>query len=206
MDASEVVRFLVDKHDLDLRDESPFLLPRKRWEYLPRLFRDLGYTVGAEIGVEEGEFSKHLLKLVPGLHLSCIDPWLSYGYYTETKYSQQRMDEKREIARANLAGLNCDIIQAMSAEAVETFADNSLDFVFIDGNHDFEYVYQDINLWSRKVRPGGIVSGDDYFNSTVPGRCLVRSAVDAWTVEEIIHPWFVCVGSHRPAWFYVRGA
>jgi predicted O-methyltransferase YrrM len=48
-------------------------------------------------------------------------------------------------------------------EAVKDFKDESLDFVFIDGNHQYSYVLEDITEWSKKVRSGGIVSGHDYF-------------------------------------------
>ncbi len=48
-------------------------------------------------------------------------------------------------------------------EAVADFADNSLDFVYIDGNHDFRYIAEDISEWTNKVKKGGIVSGHDYF-------------------------------------------
>ena len=48
-------------------------------------------------------------------------------------------------------------------EAVEDFADGSLDFIYIDANHDFRYIAEDLSEWTKKVRPGGIVSGHDYF-------------------------------------------
>ena len=48
-------------------------------------------------------------------------------------------------------------------DAVKMFKDRSLDFVFIDANHAFDYVMQDLIEWTKKVRIGGIVSGDDYY-------------------------------------------
>ncbi len=50
----------------------------------------------------------------------------------------------------------------MSENAVVQFADSSLDFVFIDGNHTYPAVKNDIKLWTPKIRSGGILSGDDY--------------------------------------------
>ena len=49
-----------------------------------------------------------------------------------------------------------------SEQASNLFADNSLDFVYIDGNHKYEYVLQDLNLWYPKVKQGGYLMGDDY--------------------------------------------
>ena len=60
---------------------------------------------------------------------------------------------------------------APSAEAAATFADGSLDLVFVDGCHETEAVIHDIELWLPKLRPGGVIAGDDY---TWPS---VRSAV-----------------------------
>jgi hypothetical protein len=198
------LEFLVEKHRIDLDDEPPFLLARTRWDYLPYLFRDLGFAAGAEIGVEEGRFSQFLCQVIPGLKLYAVDAWLSYGWYLTTRYTQEVMDEKHRKAVRNLAPFNCEIVWGMSSEVAGHFADDSLDFVFIDSNGGFEYACQDIGLWSQKVRPGGIVSGHDYFNSRLPGRCRVKDAVDQWIREQKIAAWFVIVGGRYPSWFYVR--
>ncbi len=47
-------------------------------------------------------------------------------------------------------------------DALEDFEDNSLDFVYIDGDHNFKHISEDIYEWTKKVRSGGIVSGHDY--------------------------------------------
>ncbi len=47
-------------------------------------------------------------------------------------------------------------------EAAEDFEDNSIDFVYIDANHGFKYVAEDLWEWSKKVRSGGVISGHDY--------------------------------------------
>lgn len=63
-------------------------------------------------------------------------------------------------------------------EAVKRFKNGSLDFVYIDANHSFNYVMQDLTEWSKKVRVGGIVSGDDYYHFRKAG---VIEAVNAYT-------------------------
>jgi len=40
--------------------------------------------------------------------------------------------------------------------------DASLDFCFIDGDHRYEAVKEDIIAWTPKLRKGGILSGHDY--------------------------------------------
>jgi Methyltransferase domain len=49
-----------------------------------------------------------------------------------------------------------------SLEAAETYQDESLDFVLIDAGHEYQSVRADILAWLPKIRPGGILAGDDY--------------------------------------------
>lgn len=53
-------------------------------------------------------------------------------------------------------------IRIPSIEASKLYEDNSLDFVFIDGAHDYFNVKQDIEHWLPKVKSGGYIAGDDY--------------------------------------------
>jgi len=65
--------------------------------------------------------------------------------------------------RANMAALGVDvqIHSKPSVEAAKDFSDESIDAVFIDGDHSFEAVKQDIMAWLPKVKPGGILCGHD---------------------------------------------
>ena len=53
-------------------------------------------------------------------------------------------------------------VRMTSVEAAKTYADHSLDFVFIDAQHDYDSVKEDILAWKDKVKPGGILAGHDY--------------------------------------------
>lgn len=123
-------------------------------------FEANGFTRGAEIGVADGRYSEVLLKSNPNLTLYAIDPWKSYGGNWRSDEYQEKAFEK---AKERLKGLNVKFMRMTSLEASLKFDDNSLDFVFIDGAHDFDNVMLDIILWSRKVKKGGIVSGHDYY-------------------------------------------
>jgi predicted O-methyltransferase YrrM len=77
--------------------------------------------------------------------------------------------------------VTCDVqdiltpITDTSHNAVANYKDESLDFVFIDGDHSYEGVKTDIIDWWPKVKPNGILSGDDYNYPGIPG---VKRAVD----------------------------
>lgn len=78
-------------------------------------------------------------------------------------------------------------------EAVKDFDDESVDFVYIDGNHEFKYVAEDICEWSKKVKKGGVISGHDYTYS-VPYHtyaCHVKHVVLAYTAAYYIRRWYV---------------
>jgi len=139
----------------------PFEIPDASRDDLPQFFVDMGYKTGAEIGVYKGEFSEKLCRT--GLKLYAIDPWKIYEGFGNSR-GQARLDFQYEHTKRFLAPYpNCAIIRKTSMEAVEDFADGSLDFIYIDANHDFRYIAEDLSEWTKKVRPGGIVSGHDYF-------------------------------------------
>lgn len=76
-------------------------------------------------------------------------------------------------------------------DVVKGFKEESLDFVFIDANHEFKEVACDISEWSKKVRKGGIVAGHDYGRRPDGKFCQVKDVVIAWTKAMDINPWFV---------------
>ena len=145
---------------------------------LAALLGELGFNLGAEIGVLDGVYSEILCQLNPKLKLFCIDPWERTGNYGD--YNNHTLARCYENAKARLAGYNCEIIKKTSAEAIKDFADGSLDFVYIDGNHQDPDVTFDVNEWSKKVHSGGIVSGHDFV------RVKSRKTNMNWKVKDAV--------------------
>lgn len=165
------------------RDNLPIGVKANGRDTLAVLFAKLGYTVGAEIGVKKGLFSKVLLDANPKLRLFCVDTW-----GIENDGYAGRHSRNFRHAKALLAGCNVTFIQKTSSDALADFADESLDFVYIDANHTFDYCCPDIIFWSKKVKSGGIVGCHDYFNHLSGG---VVKAVDAYVHCHHIDPWYV---------------
>ena len=136
------------------------------------------HTVGAEVGVWKGGFAEHIIEVVKPSKLYLIDPW---------KYQ-----ESPEFARALYGGVigeNQARMDAVYRSVVERFRwhivhgvveihrgpsqimlakipDSSLDWIYVDGDHRYDGVLSDLRLAHQKLKPGGIVGGDDYTNVT----------------------------------------
>jgi len=180
--------------------------------YLPVLFRALGYTQGAEIGVWKGVFSEILCQGVPGLHLFCIDAWQGYANYRDHRH-QHLLGAAYDTATARLTPYGATLIREFSVPAAAAFPDGSLDFVYIDANHSFEHVVADLAAWEPKVRSGGILSGHDYFEAPRHLHIWVVEAINGYTKAHDLDPWFL-LGRRkvRPgefhelerSWFWVK--
>jgi len=183
---------------------------------LPEFFKEMGYKVGVEIGVWKGEFTEVLCQ--SGSKIYGVDPWVTYDdcdYYGCK--SGGSLEFAYEDAKARLEPLGVTIIRKFSMEAVKDFEDGSLDWVYIDGNHSFAYVAQDIHFWGKKVRKGGVISGHDYIHIVSrkdPLMCTVKYVIDAYTRAARIPKWFV-LGDKYPqpghqrdrlrSWFWIKG-
>ena len=190
------LKYIMEKFELTPEQESPIRLPIDKYKLFPMLLKELGYKVGAEIGVNKGMFSKWMCHKIRPLKLYLVDPYLSYQEYGE--YSDQvALNAIYEEAQVRLAKYNCEFVRKKSMDALRDFNDNSLDFVYIDANHSFEFVVNDIAEWSKKVRPGGMISGHDYSNYMRE----VRIAVDSWVEVKKIKPWFT---NDHANWFWIK--
>jgi len=184
-------------------DTLPFVNHHRRRtrKDIASLFNALGYKVGAEIGVHRGRFAKILFDNIHGLKLYCVDPWVAYESIRPVP--QEKVDREYAKCLSRLNGLNVQYLKMTSMEAINIIPDNSLDFVYIDGLHEFNYVMMDIICWSNKVREGGIVSGRNYFPFYRSGAMI---AVDAYTHANNINEWYVVTADTYPSYFWVKGA
>lgn len=176
---------------------------------LAKHFNELGYKVGAEVGVFDGHYSVVLCREIPGVKLYAIDPWTVYEGYRTRKF-EPNMAAAKKLAYESLEPYNCHIIEDFSVEAAKTFADESLDFVYIDGNHEYSHVKADIEAWTPKVRQGGILAGHDYY-VTRAGNTGVVDAVDEFTKKHnytlnVIpkDPFIQKQDDQQPNWWFVK--
>jgi predicted O-methyltransferase YrrM len=93
-----------------------------------------------------------------------------------------------------------------SLGAANKCVDNSLDFVYIDTNNEFTQTTSDIHEWVKKVRPGGIIAGHDYYHYRPRALIHMYQAVNSYASAYKIAPWFV-VGrdvDRVRSWFWIK--
>lgn len=117
-----------------------------------------------ECGAWLGRSSNYLCNIRADVNVTVVDHWLGSPDERETSH---KLATETDIFRTfveNMKGLRYEVVRASSEEASERFADESLDVVFIDMTHTYDAVKEDIRLWLPKVKPDGILAGDDYAN------------------------------------------
>ncbi len=123
--------------------------------------------VGVEIGVHMGVFAYHVLLRRSPLRLYLVDPW-QYGLQRDVEtdptpaHQAARDAEYRNVCELFAPYSNVEILRLKSEDAASRFADGSLDYVYIDGEHSYEGVTRDLTHYFPKIKAGGLLIGDDY--------------------------------------------
>lgn len=194
MNKMDTLKYICERFHVSLNASSPIDIPFEKRDILGVLFAELDFRSGAEIGVSTGKFSKHLCSCNKRLNLLAIDAWTLYPGYDDdlgrkTRITQDELDKHLERAKERLARYKrCKIIRAFSLDAAKVIPDNSLDFVYLDANHEANAVMADILAWTPKVKKGGIICGHDY---TVKPHGYYGGAVNSYTLAAKINPWFI---------------
>jgi len=143
------------------------LNPSVNWsKFIPIQNKPIKYL---EIGVADGIHVIHISQSYckhPQSKIYCVDPWQDYDEYPEYKGQQDIAWEtfNKNISRYNLRD-KCIINRGFSEDIVPTFHDNFFDIIYVDGNHETEFVYKDGCMAFEKVKSGGYIVFDDYLLS-----------------------------------------
>lgn len=152
-----------------------------------------GGLVGAEIGVQRGDFSAEMLTTrLAKLHL--VDCWrptenvsadpanIDEGGHEENyRFTLARF--VREIAEGRVV-----VHRKMSLAAAARFTEGSLSFAYLDADHSYEAVLTDLEAWAKIIKPDGWLMGHDYVDDEASRRMGfgVVAAVDEFCRR---HPW-----------------
>ena len=130
-------------------------------------------SVCAEIGVHTGDFSERILTEVKPKKLHLIDPW---KYEEDTKYKNSWYGGEKGKNQNDLNNRYENVLERFDAQikskqvsihrdsssVLQEFDNNYFDWVYIDGNHLYDFVKNDLNWSLQKVKPDGYITGDDY--------------------------------------------
>jgi len=174
-----------------------------RWDILSRLMASRHPTdpfelVGAEIGVQVGRMTKEVLLRLPSIKkYYAVDPFIFYDdfeqacidipekYRTKIGRNQDGMDVAFDTFLNVTAKFKNKIhlLKMFSEEAAKHIDDDSLDFCFIDGNHLYEYIKRDIELYYPKVKKGGLFGGHDY---DMPGTGIKQAVDECFSKDDVL--------------------
>jgi len=136
--------------------------PGIKWKkYIPIENKPIQYL---EIGAHKGENIVDMAKSYcqnPGSKIHCVDPWIDYDEYPEYKGQQNVLFD---IFKKNTSQYSNKIVihRGFSDDVVPGFENNFFDIIYVDGNHETEYVYRDGIMALQKTKKGGYIIFDDY--------------------------------------------
>ncbi len=168
---------------------------------------------GAEVGVKEGKYSERILFHWQGKLLYSIDPWREFSkeiYRDGANVPAEEQEAFLAETRYRLArfGDRSKILRMTSEEASHEIPDGSLDFAYLDAQHHYEAVKEDIGFWLPKIKPGGLLGGHDYLDlhdkDPVTGFLTVfgvKRAVDEFVSKNPGIDFFATTKDKLPSWF-----
>ena len=162
------------------------------WFNFTNLYREMVKTfdpnsIFVEIGTWKGQsacfMAVEIINSLKQIDFYCVDTWDgqdTYGQYNSDEDVKNNTVYSQFLK--NIEPVNGVIkpIRKKSSEAVDSFKDNSIDFIFIDASHDYDNVKKDMVAWFPKLKKTGIFAGHDY-QSKCPG---VIKAVQEFSEEQ----------------------
>jgi hypothetical protein len=138
------------------------LLARPATLFARMIFGDRPITA-VEIGVLGGENAENIVSFLNVKRLYLIDPYLVYPDAEGKPNRYVPAQKQKAYNRMRRFAKKVTWVYAKSDDAVNQIPDN-IDYIYIDGNHDYAFIKNDVENYYRKVRQGGILSGHDFFD------------------------------------------
>jgi SAM-dependent methyltransferase len=134
-------------------------------------------AVCAEIGVFRGQFSEKILSVTKPRELHLIDVWWElygehypdWGAYTDHGElpTRQAYEDTLSVVQRCAGKAVVKVHVGDDCEILETFPDGYFDWVYLDSSHQYEDTLRELEILSRKVKPDGVISGDDWKDDPV---------------------------------------
>jgi predicted O-methyltransferase YrrM len=191
---------------------EPVKLGYTRQALMQTIKQHLGkVNTAIEIGTWRGDYAAVMCHQLKPNRFYAVDPFALYEGYTDkpnpTEFANQRnLDILADQVKHKIASMlpegRSELIRDMSCNAVNQFDDNSVDVVYIDADHKYEPVLADIRAWYAKVKPGGILCGDDYIEGSHIEKFGVIEAVKDFAKENNLK--FAVTSGGNPSWVFCK--
>lgn len=118
--------------------------------------------VGSWKGKSAAYLAVEIINSKKDISLDCVDTWKGSAEHINDEYVKS--NSLYDLFIKNTSSLSSVInpIKMDSVGASKNYGDKTIDFIFIDANHEYIYVKNDIEAWFPKVKVGGIIAGHDY--------------------------------------------
>ena len=161
-----------------------------------------------EIGVRNGSYLFRLLRAKPELMVA-VDIWKDDGEpgHNDIGFAQAELDKQYAAILESVKKYPVlKVLRMYSHEAAATFPDGFFDYVYIDADHTYEGVQQDIAAWAPKVRSGGLLAGHDYteYTSKTGAKFGVVQAVNEFVAANKFEERFYVTPGRFAAWFVLK--
>ena len=145
-------------------------------------------AVVAEIGVWEGFFSGRIMEICQPSTLHLIDPWLYMPEFANTGFGRKKNEHLMEQKWHDVVAQFRDqpqvkVHRGLSEVVLGGMPDGCLDWVYIDANHNEPFIGNDLALCLAKVKPDGIIAGDDFNWQSDQSGAPVKHAVEKMLAE-----------------------
>lgn len=141
--------------------------------------------VGAWLGKSTSFMATEIANSGKPITFYVVDTWLGTDDDPKHQAFIAEHGSVKPVFDANLAHVRdyYRALQMPSVEAAATFADNSVDFIWIDADHNYDAVKADLVAWTPKLKPGGVMGGHDFDWDGVESAVRERFGVEFWPVR-----------------------
>jgi len=166
----KINRFLVENFNFVLLRG----FPRHSTRFAKKYFKNKEITA-VEVGTYEGYNAKSILKELNIGRFYVIDPYENYSDYASSEpETVMKLVKAQKMAKRKLKKYLKKIvwIKKRSEDAIKDLPE--VDFIYIDGNHKYEYVKKDMENCFKKLKKGGILAGHDIASFHGVGEALIE--------------------------------
>ena len=153
-----------------------------------------------EVGVWKGDFSRQILNISSPKLLILVDSWTfdekvrgcAPQVNGEEPLNQHFFDQAKNDTFNKFENIqNVHILDLNSLDASNNYEDNFFDYIYIDAEHTYKAVTNDLKVWYPKLKKNGILFGDDYYWREEDDTLSLHKAYQEFIVKNNIKKWCV---------------